>query len=306
MIFILVFLLCGAWVRPARGAEKYVFQVPMVEGLSVGGLASAFEAFMQIMSKKTGLQVDCQYYPFIKGSRPGRRILNKMKKGDIHFTYLYANEYLLMKDEVDAVMTPLFTIEMLKKNQTGVCALVRADAPYKSMAGTKGARWGGSETMRSRFLLHNDGVDQTLASFYKNMKYIDDGNIMVPLDELIDDKIDVYVTYALLYYMIANNNPKYKKEVKPLACADYEHNWIFFARNDVPPEVAKQVRATMVGAYKDPDYAKYRFLFKAIQGRFSPFDPKELNVTEKTVKLIKKHGWLEEETAFLKKHIKYE
>ena len=127
LLFVLIMcVVCAAGLRPARAADTYVFQVPMVEGLSVGGLASAFEAFMQILSKKIGVQVDCEYYPFTKGSRPARKILNMVKKGDVHFTYLYASEYMMMKDEVDRVMSPMFTILMLKKNQTGVCALVRA------------------------------------------------------------------------------------------------------------------------------------------------------------------------------------
>ena len=123
---------------------------------------------------------------------------------------------------------------------------------------------------------------------------------MVPLDKLMDRKIDVYVTYALLFDMVTTNNPKYKKGVRALACGDFEHNWIFFRRNDVPPAVADKVRATMVGSYDDPDYAKYKFLFKAIKGRFANFDAADLDVTRKTVALIRKHGWLEEEEEFLK------
>ena len=285
-------------------SRKYIFQVPMVKGLSMGSMSQSFNSYMNAMSNLLGIKVEYQEYQFQKGTHPADDILKMVKAGKVDFTYLYASEYVMIKDEVDKVMTPFLTITMLKKRQTGVCAYVKKDAPYEKLSDLKGKKWGGTETMRTRFLLHREGIDEPLAKFFGSMTYIDDGDIRKPLDEVIDGKIDVYTAYELLASMLKSNNRKYVDELKQVGCGDFEHNWIFFYKNDVPKDIVGMVGRSMLQAHKDKELVHFKLLLTAIKGNFEKYDPKDLAATVKTVELMKKFKWMDEEQSFLKPHLK--
>ena len=96
-----IVFLCLSPGANVSAEETYVFQVPMVKGLSMGSMSKSFDGYMSAMSRKMGINVKYQEYLFRKGTKPAADILKMVKDGKVHFTYLYASEYVMMKDEVD-------------------------------------------------------------------------------------------------------------------------------------------------------------------------------------------------------------
>jgi ABC-type phosphate/phosphonate transport system substrate-binding protein len=290
---------------PSRAnARDYVLMLPVVKGLSMGSLSRLMDDFTKVMSAKLNVKFTMKEYSYPKGYKVSMDLLQQAKAGKADFLYMDSIEYLLNKKEIDKVLTPYFTILMLKKNQTDVCAYVKKDSPYKSMKDLKGKTWGGVETLPARYLMYMDGVKTPMAKFFGKLKYVNDADITKPLDAIIAGDIDVYVTSSFIVEMAKGAKDVYRKDMRELSCETYEHNWIFFHKNDVPEDMAKKVKTALLRAHKDKDFAQFQFLLKAIQGNFADFEFKNMGHTAKVAKLIVDNGWLDEEQAFLKPYLK--
>ena len=146
----------------------------------MGSLTRLMDDFTKAMSAKLGITFVVKEYSYPKGDKVAMDLVREVKAGNGDFTYVNAIEYLLDKKEIDKVMSPSFTILMLNKNHTDVCAYVRADAPCKSVKDLQGETWGGVETMPTRLLMYRDGVNKPLASFFGEVTYLNDADITRP------------------------------------------------------------------------------------------------------------------------------
>ena len=287
----------------AKKKKKYIFLVPVLKGLSMGAVSKMMDDFTKVISKKMGVTVEMTEYEYKKGTKPAKSIVKKVKAGKADFTYFNGLEYVMNKKLVDKYMKPMFTITMLNKPTSEVCAYVLKDKDYKDIEDLKDKEWGGTDTIPTRWLLYTQKIKSPLKKFFGKMTYIDDTNAGTALDALVGGKIDVYVSQKHIVEMMRNSKPEYAQKTKSLVCADYEHNWIFFFDENTDMKVVKEFRNYMLNVHKDKDFAQFKFLLTAIKGHFVPYDPNELKTTTKIAKLVKKYDWDKEEKSFLSKYI---
>ena len=289
-----------------KSKKEYVFLIPVIEGLSMGSLGKIMKDLEKVLSKKMEVDFKVEELKYTKGEKPGDRVLAKMKKGDADFTYFSGIEYVQNKKAIDKEMDPLFTITMLKKKYSQVCAFVRKDAGYKSVKDLKGENWGGVDTMPTRYILYKNGIKKTsMSKFFDDVKFVDDSNVADALDQLLKKKIDVYVGLRYIVNMAMSGNKEYSKNIDILGdCEKYEHNWIFFASEDVSKSTAKKFKKVMLNAHRDREFQQFQFIMQAIQGKFVKYSSKDLKTTKTIAKLIKKYDWDKEEEKFHKKHLK--
>lgn len=302
---LLVAVLGGATqVSLAKKKKKYVFMIPVLKGLSMGAVSKMMDDFTKIISKKMGLTVEMQEYQYKKGTKPAKSIIKKVKAGKVDFTYFNGLEYVMNKKLVDKYMKPMFTITMLNKPTSEVCAYVLKDKNFKELKDLKGKRWGGTDTIPTRWLIYTQKSKSPLKKYFGKMVYINDTNASDALDALLAGKIDVYVSQKHIVEMMRNSKADYTQKITPLVCADYEHNWVFFYEKDADESVVKEFRGRMLNVHKDKDFAQFKFLLTAIKGHFVPYESDQLKTTIKIAKLAKKYDWDKEEKSFLSKYLK--
>jgi ABC-type phosphate/phosphonate transport system substrate-binding protein len=300
--FILAALLLAAACPRQAQARDYVMLIPMVEGLAEGAFSKVLKDFTAAVSKKTGIPLKWDDMKYPKGAKIGKKVLEAVKAGKADVVQMNGLDYLMVKNEVDDLMYPVFSMTLMKKPYTEACAFVRADSPYKTIADLKGKRWGGTDTMHSRYLMLLEGIDKPVDDHFGSMSYILDSDTKKPLDALLANKIDIYITSGFVVDMVRNADKNYAKGIRELKCAEYEHNWIFFASKKMDKEHIKTLVKTILQAHKDKDFAQFHFMLTAIKGNFIPFKAEELDTTKKILKLATDKGWLKEEQAWLKKH----
>jgi ABC-type phosphate/phosphonate transport system substrate-binding protein len=289
--------------NPAR-AKTYNFMIPVVKGLSVKAVPKMMDDFTKVISKKLGIDLQMTELPYYKGTKAAQGILKSVKSGKTDFTYIGAMEYLDNKSAIDAEMIPFFTLTMMKKKYSVACAYVKKDSTYKNMKDLRGKRWGGTETVPVRVLMYKDGVNEPMSKFFGSMSFVDDANVTKPLDKLLNNQLDVYVTMSYIVDMMKAANKDYATKLRELSCLEYEHNWIFFYKKGTPPDIVNGLKNSMLNVHKDQAFAQFRFILTAIQGNFVDFDPKDLDNTKKIYKFAKENGWFDEEKAFVSKTVK--
>ena len=210
-------------------------------------------------------------------------------------------QYMKFKSQVDALMVPIVSVALDSKKTSTVCAYVKKDSPYKTMADLKGKVWGGVHTMEARALMNSEGINTPMKEFYKDILYVDDSVLADPFNELKAGKINVYTTLSYIANMVIGSNKEYSTTIRSLACAEYEHNWILFAKKTVPKEIVDKLKTELFVVHKKKDYAQFKIVMVAVKGRFLEFDPAALARTAQLAALSKKYGWEKEEQEFVKK-----
>jgi ABC-type phosphate/phosphonate transport system substrate-binding protein len=296
-------LLAAAFSGNAAAAEKYVLALPVVEGFGAGTLPKMLTELAKAISKKTGYDIQVKQIPYKKGEDDALflRLLKEFKAGNADFTIVSSPiRFVKYEKQANDVMIPTFTTSIFGKKQEEVCVYVRKDDPAKTFTDLKGKRWGGLHTMSTRLLMNASSINSPMKDFFSGVKYIDDTNITQPLDMLMANKIDAHVTTSYVARMAIGGNKKYQAGIREFGCKDYELNWLFVYRKGVPPAAVEKIKAEMLKAHKDKDYAQFKFMLSAIKGQFVDFATGDLQTTRTTTALMLKFGWEKEEKEFLK------
>jgi len=285
-------------------ADKYVVALPVVEGLSVGSMPKLVKDVVNVMNKNTGLNFEVNEIKYKKGELESifLRSFKEVKDGKADFLYVVSPiQYIKYKAQVDALMTPVFAVQLDGKRSSNVCAYVKKDSPYKSLADLKGKVWGGVHTMEARALMNAQGINTPMAGYFKDLVFVDDAVLTQPFDALRSGKIDVNTTVSYIANMILNANKEYSSSIREIGCTEYEHNWMFLAKKTVPKDVVEKIKKELLSAHKNKDYAQFKVLMMAVKGRFVEFEPSALEHTAQLAALSKKYGWEKEEQDFVKK-----
>lgn len=301
--FVLLCILAAAALT-AYAKTTYKIIVPVTEGLSVGSVSMLMKNAGETLTKKTGYPFKVVELKHERDENMFEKVFNAMKNKEGHFTYLYSVDYVRHKDRVDDVMKPLFTILVNGKPYSNVCAYVRKGDSARSLKDLKGAAWGGAGIVATNWMLYRNKIDDDVFSFFGDTLFMDDMPTTKLLDALLEKKIDVFVINDFLADMGMKTNAKYKNGVRQLDCEKYDHNFIFFYRKGTPKKVVKAVQQNFLSAHKDKDYAQFKFLFAAINGRFAKYNGKYLSTTKSIVAIAEKRKWYEQEMKFIKENMK--
>jgi ABC-type phosphate/phosphonate transport system substrate-binding protein len=288
---------------PAAAAE-YIMEMPVPKDLSIGSIGSIMRNVSAAIEKKTGIKLTVRDHEYTHLTEPVDEMLDLMKKGSVDFAMVFANEYLRYHIKEGSNALPLFTIEMFGKPYRNMCAFTRAGEMPADAAGFKGKAWGGAATRNARYILYQNKVNpKDLGAFFGKMVFLKESDIATMFDAVLSGKVDLVTMPDYQAQMTINANPKYKKIAKGF-CEKYEHNWLFVYRKGVSEEDAKKLKKSFLAAHKDPDFAQFKFLLTAVQGKFVDIDAESLKRTKKIAELGIENKWYEEERKFIKTHYK--
>ena len=296
-------VLCLALAHPAHAAE-YIMKMPVPKDLSIGSIASIMRNVSSAIEKKTGVKLTVQDHEYTHLTEPVDEMLDLMKKKEIDFAMVFANEYLRYHLDKGSNAMPLFSIEMFGKPYRNMCVFTRKDEMPASAAGLKGKTWGGAGTRNARYILYKNGIEpKTLGSFFGDMVFLKDSDIATMFDAILSNKVDLVTMPDYQAQMTINANPKYKKLDKGF-CQKYEHNWLFVYRKDIPEDDVRKLKKVFLKAHKDPEFAQFKFLLTAVKGKFISVDEDALKRTMKIAQLAIEKGWYKEERTFIKNNYK--
>jgi ABC-type phosphate/phosphonate transport system substrate-binding protein len=308
---IAAFIVISAGLVIMAENNSFTFIIPVQQGFAETGFIKVLDNITVTISELTGLGLKAIKPSYDVGQNSTEFVMKAFKDNTAQMGYVKGIEYAeyLEKNQKSDIFHPEFMITMDKKKYSEMCMYV-AGGGIDSIAKTRGLRWGGSEVAPTRFFLFENGINEPLTGFFKSLKFVESPPAKNLIDALAAGDIDVFVSMKAYVKMAGKgtapgsggNLPK-RIPYKEIGCTEYESNWIFGYRKDVPQEISNKITNIMVGARKNKAFDKYKFLFMAIDGAFVPFDMNtDFARTRKIAKLITANGWDDENQAFLKKY----
>jgi hypothetical protein len=288
---------------PARAAD-YIMEMPVPKNLSIGSIGSIMRNMSSAIEKKTGIKLTVRDHEYTHLTEPVDEMLALMKKGEIDFAMVFANEYLRYYMTEGSNALPLFTIEMFGKPYRDMCVYTRKGEMPRDAGNFKGKAWGGAATRNARYILYQNKINpKEITSFFGKMVFLTESDIATMFDAVLDRKVDLVTMPDYQAQMTINTNPKYKNLDKGF-CEKYEHNWLFVYRKGVPEDDTKKLKKVFLSAHKDPEFAQFKFLLTAVKGKFVAVDEESLKRTKKIAQLGIDNKWYEEERKFIKANYK--
>jgi ABC-type phosphate/phosphonate transport system substrate-binding protein len=291
--------------------KQLVFITPTLIELANTSLGKMISDITVVLSKETGLDIKMDRPTYGHGDIATVLVLNAMKANKAQLGYVNGLEYAdLMGKYPPNMFRPEFTIAFNGKKNREECMYVAKNSTVTDIKSMKGLVWGGEETYPARMLLHENGIDTPLASFFKQVKYVNTSPVTTVVEALMKGEIDAFTAEKALMKlsggMVGSDKSKQvsaSSAVKEVGCILYDNNWIFGFRNDVPKDISNKITQTMLSAHKDKAFKGFQFMFIAIKGNFVPFTDADFQRTLEIKKVKDKYGW-EKEWAEHKKKFK--
>ncbi len=308
----IVMLVLTFGVFQSRAQQKsLVFIAPTLKELAETNLGRLLNDIVAALSDRVGIEIKMQRPVYDHGEFDATEtVLKAMKDNKAQMGYVTGLEYADLMGKYPNVFKPEFILMFDNKKSKDVCLYVKKDSPIKDVKSLRGTVYGAEDTFQTRLILHENGIDTPLSSFFKTTKFVVTSPVTIAIEALIKGDIDVFETDKSLMLMsggVVGDSNKGKQvsaasAVRELECAVYDTNWIFGHRPDMPPDLAKKITQTMVNSHKDKAFQKFQFMFIAIKGHFVPFAEKDLARTLEIKKLKDKFGWEKERQEFVKKY----
>jgi len=301
---LLIAVLLFAFVAcPAHSSEqeKYVVAIPFIEGMGETSIGNLIKDIVKEMGNKLNVKTEFRAISYRHGDNTLKLVVDKFKSGEADISFIYGNEYAQYLDSGEDVFVPMFVLSVAKQIVLPVCIYTRK-GEYDSIDQLRGKAFGTSNYKPVRYLLYQAGIDEHLDDFFGEVKYISDSPVSNIIDPLVNNEIDAFLAYDSVI-RIGGYYTKKSTPFEPLVCEDYDHTWIFIARKGVDPDIIEKLTKIMVKSDKDPDFAKFQFAFKMVDGKFYPFQEKYFEKAREVYKIIKKNGWMKEEKEFYNKYL---
>ncbi len=302
------------WAFQSRAQQKtLVFIAPTLKELAETNLGKILNDIVIALSQEVGVDIKMTRPVYDHGEHVGTEmVLKAMKDNKAQMGYVNGLEYADAMAKYPNVFKPEFILAFDNKKNKDVCLYVAKNSPYKDVKSLKGTVYGAEDTFQTRLILHENGIDVPLASFFKSTKFVITSPVTVAVEALMKGDIDVFETDKSLMMMSGgvvggsdkNNQASPASVVRELACTVYDTNWIFGHRPDMPPDLAKKITQTMVNAHKNKAFQKFQFMFIAIKGHFVPYTDKDFQRTLEIKKIKDKFDWEKEWVEFVKKYKK--
>jgi hypothetical protein len=300
IVFILMTLTFSGQTFASKSG-KFVIGLPMPAGIEKqSGFSDLFDQLVATMAKKMGLQAEILKIPFKDGDNTMKLVLAKVDSGELDMVYFFGLDYAEYLRTGRKDLNPIFVLSVTKRTVRPACIYTRKGA-FKNVSDLRGKRWAGSNLVATRYLLYKSGIDEPLDKFFGSVAYVPDFPVTSIVAGFDAGKYDAFTTYDALL-RVAGLLTKKGLSFEPLYCEDYDYTWIFLTKKDIPAEFTDNLRKIMLKSDKDPDFAKFQFAFKMVDGKFLPFNEEDFGKVKKINDLIVKEGWREEEKAFYKKY----
>ncbi len=290
--------------EPETSGREYVFYLPLSKGLAQGSFSKLMRDIVKTLASVTGIKIKCLQDTYDVGTIVNSMVYEKMSAGEADVSYVNSIEYLEEREKWDKIFRPVFLIQFNGKYYNEYCMYVDRESSVETIGDTRGMVWGGMDTVQTRMVLHDAGIDEPLADFYSARKFIFESPVTNYLEALAQGDIDVFVAnkgQMLMSGGVPGSTGKVKSiAFKEIACVEGEHSWIFGFRKNVPKEIVSKVMKNILKAHKLPEFRQFGFLFVAIKGHFAPFKEENLTRTKEIVKLKKEFNWRKEQADFYK------
>ena len=299
--FLIILTIVCLTVIPGHAKKTYRFAMPVVEGVSMGSIPKLLSDTSVVLEKKTGLKVEMDQLTYKKGEQVGETLIDLFKKKKLDFGLFYAQDFARYKLYDGKIVKPMFVLSMFGETHADVCMYTRKSDDYIKVKQLKGKTWGGSYTMPTRYMLYKNKHKKPIDDFFGKVKFVDDTDVSNLVKALVKKDIDVFFLPSFQFEMLKNSSKDFKK-VRASSCKEYVHHWIFVYRKGVSKKAVKKFQKTFYSAHKDKDFAQFKFLLTAIQGKFVKYKSKNMKTTKKIMKLAEKYDWFEEEEKFIRAH----
>lgn len=291
----------------AQEKKPITFLLPVSEGLGTEGFTKMMTKLAESVGKAAGVPVNYEQYVYKTGLHADDVVYDRLKKGEVQVSYVNAEEYVLNPKKWDDIFIPMFTLVFNNKVYNEYCLYAPKDSEIKTVADAKGKAWGGIGTLFTRLILHDNGFDEPLSSFFSETKFISDSPVTFLIEAQKKGEIDVF-TAVRSHIMMGGGMPKSSSgedtiSYKEVTCVEGNYGWVFGFSKSVDKDTIIGVTKSLLNAHKDKDFAEFRVLFMAIKGNFQKFKPEDLARTKQIVKFSKDLGWKKEEQDFLKKNM---
>lgn len=312
-----VLILAGAWGftapapasaqdAPAEGKEAYDFYLPLSRGLADGSFNKLMRDISDTLASVTGLEIEFTADSYDVGAEVNDMVYEKMTAGEADVSYVNSIEYLEEREKWDEIFRPAFYILFNNKYYNEYCLYVSRDSDAETVENTRGMVWGGMDTVQTRQIMHEAGINETIDEFFSDQKFLFESPVTNYLGALAKGEIDVFVANKGHMIMSGGVPGSIDKEkiksiaFKEITCLEGEHSWIFGFHKDVPREDVTAVMKNLLRAHKSAEFRQFGFLFAAIKGHFAPFKEENLERTKEIVELKKEYGWEEEQEKYFK------
>lgn len=272
--------------------KKIKIVIPILDEMAGSQFPKTLQEVAGVVGKETGFEAEVEIRPYTRGTKTYEFMKKAFTDGGADYSVLFAEDYarLVKLDDKNPLVRPLVILTMDQKKSSTVCFFVKKDSDYKSVTDLKGKRAGASTAGYIRYALHEKAnFDESLFNYFSDVSFISDISMTDIIISLVNGEIDAFTTSLSGYKM--SSKPPEAKDVKPIDCLEYSGNLMIVARYDIPVEEAAMVRTLFLKAHKSETFAKFHFLFKAINGNFVPVTEDDLATTRKIVALNKKYNW---------------
>jgi len=284
------------------GTDKYIFSVPMLKELDNDSFSRMLEELIAVLADKTDKNIEISKFIYSHDDNKMKLVTNRLESKQADISYLTGLEYSEYLISGGDELIPLFSLGIARTSVVPLCFVTRK-GELKSVDELAGKRWQGSGIIPTRYLLYEKGIYKRPEEFFSSIGFTNDSPVSIMINKLINNEIDVFTTYKTAL-SIGGYLTKKDSGFELLECKDYDHNWIFLARKDVDKSFLKRMTEIMLKAHKDPDFAKFQFAFKMIDGNFINIKKEELDSVYKRAELIVEKEWRKEQTEFHEKYMK--
>lgn len=303
-----VFSLVAGGAALAAEPDSITFLLPVSEGLGSEGFSKTMKNMAIAIGKDAGFKMNYDQLIYKKGQEADNTVYDRLKKGQAQLSYVNSMEYIENRKKWDEIFTPVFTLSFNKKPYNQYCIYTKKSGGVSTIQEARGKVWGGMDTIYTRLILHENGIDEPLSTFFSATKYVVDQPIPLAIEAQRKGEIDFF-TAVKAHVMMGGGVPKSSSSSTPdapitykeLACADGNYGWIFGFSKAVPKDTVIKITKSVLKAHSDKNFAEFKMLFAAIKGKFELVKPADLKRTEEIVAMKKKLGWDKEQTEFHKK-----
>ena len=296
----------------ASAGTSLRFFLPISRGMAGGSFSKLLDKLAVKLGETTGFSIDYVEEPYTLGFRVNDITFKQMKAGNADITYVNSLEYVEEEKKWDGLFVPAFTLIVNKTYYNEFCMYAKKGSGIKSVAGSRGKVWGGMNTVPTRLLLHENGIDEPLAKFFSSTKFVNESPVTNLIDAQAAGDMDVFTAIKGQMELSGGGSSAVpaaggaEKKNQPItyetiACTEGDHGWIFGFNRKVPQEAILKITKSITSVHSDKNFSEFQFMFMAIKGKFAKFNPENLKRTREIAALKKKLGWDKEMAEFFKK-----